>query len=56
MVDSMTPQERERMNLLCQQIQEEKNPLAFDNLVQQLLELFDEKQTRIKPTDSASTR
>ena len=32
----MTPEERERINGLCQQIQEEKDPKRFGELVGQL--------------------
>jgi len=46
----MTPDERERMNHLCQRIQEEKDPGIFDNLVQQLLELLDTKHAKIHPS------
>ena len=30
----MTPEEREKMNEICKQIQTEKNPEVFDQLVE----------------------
>lgn len=43
----MTPEERDRMNAICQRIQEEKNPAVFDELVRQLNDLIDAKYGRI---------
>ena len=37
----MTHDEREQMNRLCERIQEEKDPVSFDQLTQQLLDLLD---------------
>ena len=45
---AMTPAEREQMNHLCQRIQEEKDPAIFDKLVQQLLDLLEIKQAKIR--------
>jgi hypothetical protein len=45
----MTPEEREKMNELCKQIQIEKNPQVFDQLVQELNELLEVKHERIHP-------
>ena len=45
----MSPDEREQMNRLCQRIQEEKDPVSFDNLVQQLLDLLETEHGRIHP-------
>ncbi len=43
----MTPEERERMNWLCKQIQEEKDHKTFSKLVQELDALFDKKEQRL---------
>ena len=40
----MTPEDRERMNLLCQLIQNERDPLAFGALVVELDELLATKE------------
>ena len=37
----MTPEDRERMNLLCLRIQNEKNADAFDALVKELVEFLE---------------
>jgi hypothetical protein len=37
----MTPDERERMAILCQRIATEKNPEIFNNLVRQLNDLLE---------------
>jgi hypothetical protein len=44
----MNPEERQRMNWLCELIQIEKNPHAFMNLVEQLNELLDRKEECLK--------
>ena len=44
---AVTPEERERMNLLCQLIQEERDPLAFGALVAELDELLATKEERL---------
>jgi hypothetical protein len=45
----MTPEEREKMNDLCKQIQTEKNPEIFDQLVRELNDLLEIKHERIHP-------
>ena len=45
----MTPDERERMAILCQRIATEKDPESFDNLVQELNDLLEIKRKRIRP-------
>ena len=45
----MTPEEREKMNDLCQRIQTEKDPETFDRLVQELNDLLELKHERIHP-------
>ena len=44
----MTPDERERMNILCQRIAEEKNHSTFTELVEQLNNLLDAKEQRLE--------
>ena len=43
----MTPEERERINLLCQLIQDEDDPVAFAALVAELEELLATKEERL---------
>ena len=43
----MTREERERMNWLCKQIQEERDPNRFGQLIIELNELLAEKESRI---------
>jgi len=43
----MTPEERKRMNWLCKQIQEERDPKQFDQLITELNELLAPKESRI---------
>jgi hypothetical protein len=45
----MTPEERERMDGLCQRIAVEKDPKVFDDLVKELNELLERKHGRIDP-------
>jgi len=45
----MTPDEIERMNVLCARIQIEKDPKTFDALVLELNELLEVKHERIHP-------
>ncbi len=45
----MTPEERERFEWLCKQIQAEDDPDKFDAYVRQLNELLDTKHQRIHP-------
>lgn len=48
-VIAATPDERERMTLLCQQIQVERDPHTFRKLVAQLNELLEQKEHRLTP-------
>jgi len=43
----MTREECERMNWLCKQIQEERDPNGFGQLIIELNELLAEKESRI---------
>ena len=52
----MTPEERERMNELCRQIQTEKNPEIFDQLVRELNDLIEIKHERIHPEHNIKPR
>jgi len=45
----MTPDERERMMLLCQRIQVERDPQTFSTLVAELSELLEQKEHRLTP-------
>ncbi len=45
----MTPEERERMDRLCERIQIEKDPQIFDQLVRELNDLIEIKHERIHP-------
>ena len=45
----MTPDERERMAHLCQQIATEHNPQTFDRLVRELNDLIELMHGRIHP-------
>ena len=51
---SMTPEERDRMNRICVRIQEERDPEVFDRLVDQLEELLEAKQERIRAVNPTS--
>jgi hypothetical protein len=44
----VTPEEKDFMNKLCEQIADEKDPERFNNLVRQLDELFKLKAHRIE--------
>jgi len=52
----MTPEEVERMKVLCQQIESEKNRDRFLQLIAELAELLERKQHRLErsspPTES----
>ena len=50
----MTPDEREKMYILCEKIATEKDPEMFDKLVKELNELLDEKHHRIHPDHKPS--
>ena len=43
----MKPEERERMNWLCKQIQDERDPNRFGQLITELNELLAAKEGRI---------
>jgi hypothetical protein len=45
----MTPDERERMAILCERIATEQDPTKFDDLVQDLNDLLEAKHGRIHP-------
>lgn len=47
----MTPEERERMMYLCQRIQEEQDRPKFMELVKELLELMERKESRLKANE-----
>lgn len=55
----MTPDERERMQLLCEQIAKEEDPEKFTKLVQELNDLLEHKVQRLerppRPLDSKSS-
>jgi len=44
----MTPDERERMNVLCEQIAKEQNHDKFVRLVQELNDLLERKEQRLE--------
>jgi hypothetical protein len=44
----MTPDERERMHFLCEQIAKEQNHDQFSKLVQELNELLEHKEHRLE--------
>jgi hypothetical protein len=52
----MTPQERDRMNILVIRIQHERDPKIFDELVAELNELIAAKSQRLNPKNSESGR
>ena len=51
----MTPEERDRMDLLCKVIQSEKDPKKFDQYVLELNALLDANYERIPPEDKKPT-
>jgi hypothetical protein len=53
---SMKPVERERMNWLCRQIQEEKDPHTFDTLVKELKHILDTKREQFYISERGSQR
>jgi hypothetical protein len=57
--DPMTPEERERMQFLCEQIAKEEDPEKFTKLVQELNDLLEHKVKRVerpaRPLDSKSS-
>jgi hypothetical protein len=44
----MTPEERERMQVLCEQIAKEKDHAKFASLVQELNNLLERKELRLE--------
>lgn len=46
----MTPDERERMAILCERIAKEKDPDIFDKLVRELNDLLALKRGRMRDT------
>jgi phage terminase large subunit-like protein len=44
----MTPDERERMAILCERIAKEKDPDKYDDLVWELTSLLDLKRERLR--------
>ncbi|HEV3511918.1 MAG TPA: hypothetical protein VGS05_09470 [Candidatus Sulfotelmatobacter sp.] len=51
----MTPDEKERMDYLCQRIAVETDPKVFDDLVKELNELLEVKHERIRPGNNANS-
>lgn len=50
----MTPDERERMQMLCERIAKEQNHDKFVKLVQELNDLLEHKERRLEdPSDDA---
>jgi hypothetical protein len=45
----MTPEERARVDQLCNPIKCEKNPVIFDKLIKELLKPLEAKHHRIHP-------
>ncbi len=52
----MTPEERKRMNVLCNRIQEEKDYTEFETILQDLNELIYQKTSRFPQASSTSPR
>jgi hypothetical protein len=46
----MTSEEREKMIRLCKLVQEERDPDRFAELIQELNELLEQKESRLKKT------
>jgi len=51
----MTPEERERMNSLCKQIQSEKDREKFTQLVIELNNLLERKESRLRQLDKSKS-
>ena len=51
----MTSEERERMDRICEQIQEEKDPDTFTRLVTELNDLLERKENQPLPEKPTST-
>jgi hypothetical protein len=52
----MTAEERERLGYLCERIQFEHAPKAFDELVMELQELLEQKQQRTDPARAINSK
>lgn len=52
----MTAEERERLGYLCERIQFEHVPQAFDQLVMELQELLEQKQQRTDPARAINSK
>ena len=50
----MTPEETERMNVLCRQIQVEKDQGKFNSLILELNQLLESKEKRLEQRTSTS--
>jgi hypothetical protein len=50
----MTPEERERMNVLCERIAKEQDHDKFVKLVQELNDLLDHKEHRLEDPSKQS--
>ena len=50
----MTPEERERMHVLCERIAKEQNHDKFAKLVQELNDLLDHKEQRLEDPSKQS--
>jgi hypothetical protein len=52
----MTAKERERLGYLCERIQVEHAPKAFDELVMELHQFLDQKQQRTDPARAVNSK
>jgi hypothetical protein len=52
----MTPEERERMHILCERIAKEQDQEKFSELVSQLNDLLDNKVQRLEPNSTQPAR
>ncbi len=50
----MTPEERDEMNRLCKQIQDEKDHQKFTDLIAKLMEVIGRKERRLEERDRNS--
>jgi hypothetical protein len=50
----MTPDERERMNFLCERIAKEQDHTEFSKLVQELNDLLERKEHRLEDSTKKS--
>jgi hypothetical protein len=51
----MTPEEREEMNRLCKQIQDEKDHQKFAEHIARLIELLGRKERRLEEHEKSKT-